>query len=129
MNPISPICLFVHSAIFNLHNILSSLYDADCKPSKKEIVNVLKRRENLVLYLSMFLIFFIFQAVLNFIPFELQKIDGDFQGTKTGLLYAGYAIGVIVSLNAFRIIKFFKGESKSMLIGSIIFLFGIQFFH
>ena len=55
------------------------------KPSKKEIVNVLKRRENLVLYLSMFLIFFIFQAVLNFIPFDLQKFDVYFHGTKTGL--------------------------------------------
>lgn len=99
------------------------------KPKLSQVLHVLKKPYNLYSYLAMFTIFFAFQGVLNFIPFELQKIQDGFNGAKIGLVYAGYAIGLIVALNAMRIIKLFKGEVKAMIFGCIIYLFSLQFFH
>lgn len=98
------------------------------KPKLSQIVHVLKKPYNLYSYLSMFGVFFIFQGVLNFIPFELQKIQDGFNGAKIGLAYAGYVVGLIIALNAMRIIKFFGSEIKAMIFGSVVYLLSIQLF-
>jgi YNFM family putative membrane transporter len=99
------------------------------KPTKKDILNLLGRKTSAAIYVGMFGVFFVFQAILNFIPFELRSMDGDFQGAKTGFIYAGYAIGLVVSLNASRIIKKVGSESKAMLVGAVIYLVSVQCFH
>ncbi|NLC27643.1 MAG: MFS transporter [Campylobacteraceae bacterium] len=99
------------------------------KPNKKEILKVLSRPINMRIYAAMFGVFFVFQAVLNFIPFELRAMGGGFEGTKTGFIYAGYAVGLLVSLNASKVIKLFGSESKAMFIGAVIYLIGMQGFH
>lgn len=99
------------------------------KPSKKQIVMVLKNKVFLHVYLIMFTTFFVFQGVLNFIPFQLNNLNADVSSTKIGLVYAGYVVGLIISLNVLRIIGFFNSEIKAMIAGSFIYLVGIQFFH
>lgn len=116
--------------VFFLLNYLSKDVKPNfVKPKLSQVLYVLKKPYNLYSYLAMFTIFFAFQGVLNFIPFELQKIQDGFNGAKIGLVYAGYAIGLIVALNAMKIIKIFKSEVKAMLVGSIIYLISLQIFH
>lgn len=98
------------------------------KPNLTKITNVLKIPHNLYIYLSMFCAFFVFQGLLNFIPFELKNIAGDFSGSKVGLVYAGYSIGVLISFNALKIIKIFKNETNAMLFGIIVYLISLQLF-
>jgi YNFM family putative membrane transporter len=114
---------------FLLRNLASDAKPNFAKPKKKEILSVLKMPANTRIYGAMFGIFFVFQALLNFIPFELRIIGEGFEGTKTGFIYAGYAVGLVVSLGASRLIKWFGSQPKAMLFGGIIYLFAIQGFH
>lgn len=99
------------------------------KPTIKEIGKVLKIRHNTLIYISMFFVFFVFQAVLNFLPFELKSLGSGIGEGKIGFVYIGYAIGVIISLNATWIIKFFKSEKNAMIVGAVIYGIGITLFH
>ena len=98
------------------------------KPTIKEIGKVLKIKHNVLIYLSMFFVFFVFQATLNFLPFELKALDGVDEG-KIGFIYIGYGIGVIISLNVTNIINFFKNEKNAMIVGVIIYSIGVMLFH
>lgn len=98
------------------------------KPTIKEIGKVLKIRHNVLIYLSMFFVFFVFQATLNFLPFELKSMDGVDEG-KIGFIYIGYGIGILISVNATNIIEFFKNEKNAMIVGVFIYAIGIMLFH
>ena len=100
------------------------------KPKLRDIACVLKTPHNLYIYLAMFGIFFAFQAVLNYMPFELSYIlGGEFSGTKIGAMYLGYALGVIISFNVKRIACFFGSPLRAMIAGGVIFVLGLQFLH
>jgi YNFM family putative membrane transporter len=99
------------------------------KIRKKEVVNVLKLKYNFLIYAAVFCVFFVFQAVLNFLPFELKSIDENLGEGKVGLMYAGYVIGLITALNVTRIIAFFKTESRAMIFGMFIYIIGLQMFN
>ncbi len=60
---------------------------------------------------------------MNFLPFELKRINPSFGETGIGLLYLGYSMGIVVSLNTRRIIKRFGNESDA--IGAGIVVFGV----
>lgn len=81
------------------------------------------------LYFAIFCIFFAFSALMNFLPFELKKISPSFQETGIGLLYLGYSMGILVSLNTRRIIRWFGNEPDAVMVGIGIFIAGtIAFF-
>jgi YNFM family putative membrane transporter len=60
---------------------------------------------------------------MNFLPFELKKINPALGETGIGLLYIGYGMGILVSLNTRRIIKRFGNEADA--IGAGILVFGV----
>ncbi|MDR0762260.1 MAG: MFS transporter [Campylobacteraceae bacterium] len=99
------------------------------KVTKKDVVNVLKIKHNFLIYTAIFCVFFVFQGVLNFLPFELKSIDENLGESKVGLMYAGYVIGLITALNVTRIIKFFKSESRAMICGMFIYIAGLGLFN
>lgn len=114
---------------FLLHYLPKDVKPNFVKPRLNQILHVLKKPHNFYIYLAMFSIFFVFQGLLNFIPFELMKIEGDFNGAKVGLVYAGYAIGLLISLNAMKIIKLFGSEIKAMLFGAFAYFVSLQLFN
>ena len=65
---------------------------------------------------------------MNVLPFELKKINSDFGETGIGVLYLGYGMGVLVSVNTRRIISFFGNEADAVRAGIIIFLLGTIIF-
>lgn len=93
------------------------------KPKLYDVIEILKDRRFITVYLLMFCVFFVFAGVLNILPFRLKEISNDISEFQISLLYLGYGMGILVSLNSKKIIKFFKNEINTILFGLILFLF------
>jgi YNFM family putative membrane transporter len=116
-------------SFFALLRVDSDVKTGFNKPTKSDIVKVLKIKHNLLIYGAIFCVFFVFQSLLNFLPFELKSINENLGDSKVGLMYAGYIVGLVTALNVTRIISFFKSESKAMMVGMIIYVIGSQMFN
>lgn len=98
------------------------------RPKMNEILDILRAKEFFWLYTSIFCLFFVFAALMNFLPFELKKINPGFGETGIGILYLGYSMGILVSLNTRRIINYFGNESDAIGAGILVFGTGLLFF-
>ena len=99
------------------------------RPKLREIVAVFRAEEFIWLYASIFCLFFVFAALLNFLPFELKQLNPDFGETGIGLLYLGYSMGIVVSLNSRKIINIFGNVVDAIGAGIIVFIVGtVTFF-
>jgi YNFM family putative membrane transporter len=92
------------------------------KPTIHDVVEILKDRRFFMVYLLMFCVFFVFAGVLNVLPFRLKEISNDISEFQISLLYLGYGMGILVSLNSKKIIKFFKNEMNTIIFGLVFFL-------
>ena len=105
-------------------------YEGDAnvvKPKLSDISNILKDSRFFTIYLLMFCVFFVFAGVLNVLPFRLKEISSDISEFQISVLYMGYSIGILVSLFSKKIIKFFKGDINTILIGLVIFIIANSF--
>ncbi len=93
------------------------------KPKISDVLNILSDKRFLTIYLLMFCVFFVFAGVLNILPFRIKEISSDVSEFQISLLYLGYGMGILVSLNSKKIIKFFKNELNTILFGLLFFLF------
>ncbi len=74
------------------------------------------------IYVAIFCLFFCFIAVLNYLPFIIEERLGKTSSIVIGVIYSGFIMGVISSLNAHRLLILI-GQAKSvMTIGFIIFI-------
>ena len=89
------------------------------KPQPKDLLDVLRKPAFLSIYLSVFCLFLIFAAVMNFLPFRLTELNNQANELKIGLMYTGYMMGIATSLGAPKIISWFNGELKTIRIGLI----------
>ncbi|MDA3080279.1 MFS transporter [Campylobacter sp. CS_ED1] len=97
------------------------------KPRLRNISQILSIPRNIYIYLAIFGVFFVFQAVLNILPFELVRLDGAFSGSKTGFMYVGYIIGIFISFNVAKIVNLSKTASNAIFIGIIIYIISLGF--
>ena len=93
------------------------------KPQLSHISEILKDKRFSTVYILMFCVFFVFAGVLNILPFRVKEISSDVSEFQISLLYLGYGMGILVSLNSRKIINFFKNEINTILFGLILFLF------
>jgi YNFM family putative membrane transporter len=91
-------------------------------------LNVLLNRSFLVTYMMIFSMFFMFAGVLNFIPYRLREIDPSSNALLIGVMYTGYIMGIVTSLNSLRLIKLCRGEVNAILVGLTIFMISLVFF-
>lgn len=91
------------------------------KPKLEDIKNILKDRRFLLIYFLMFCVFFVFAGVLNVLPFRAKDISENFSEFQISLLYLGYGMGILVSLNSKKITNFFKGELNTIIVSTIFF--------
>lgn len=113
--------------LLNCYQLRGMARDAKLKydrPKLHEIAGLLKSREYFLIYASIFCLFFVFAAMMNFLPFELKQINPSSRETGVGLLYLGYSMGLLVSLNTGRIIRFFGNEVDAIRAGIVIFALG-----
>lgn len=112
---------------------LLSVLDKDAnlqysKPQLGEMAALLRKGFFFWLYVGIFALFFVFSAMMNFLPFELKLVDPSAGEAGVGFLYFGYAMGIFVSLNTRKIIRFFGNESDAVRVGIIIFFVGTSLF-
>jgi YNFM family putative membrane transporter len=77
---------------------------------------------------SAFLLFFVFAAVLNFLPFHMRDNDPGISQSAIALVYTGYLIGVVIALGSLRLIDAFGGERRILVAGSLVYLGGTALF-
>lgn len=99
------------------------------KPKLSQVLGVLKNKIFFNIYAMMFFIFFVFQALLNFIPFQLKTFSSTMGYGKVGMMYAGYIIGFIISIRILWMIRLFGNETKTIIFGILTYLIGLQIFH
>ncbi len=75
-----------------------------------------------------FLLFFVFAAMLNFLPFRMRDNDPDISQSAIALVYTGYLIGIVISLASLRLIHLFGSERRTLVAGSLVYLLGTAAF-
>jgi len=92
------------------------------KPKISDVTKILKDKRFTTIYLIMFCTFFVFSGVLNLLPFRMKELSSEVSEFQISLLYLGYGMGIIVSLNAKKIIHYFQTEMHTIFIGLVLFL-------
>ncbi len=87
------------------------------RPQPKVLLDVLRKPAFLSIYLSIFCLFLIFAAVMNFLPFRLTELSDQANELLIGLMYSGYMMGIVTSLGAPKIISRVNGELKAIRLG------------
>ena len=77
---------------------------------------------------SAFLLFFVFAAMLNFLPFHMRDNDPLISQSAIGLVYTGYLIGVVIALASLRLVRLCGGERRTLVAGSLVYLLGTAAF-
>lgn len=77
------------------------------------------------IFWCVFCLFFSFVAVLNFLPFMIKDILGNASEMFIGLMYGGFIMGAVTSLNAQRLTNRLGGVKRVMLVGYLLFLIAI----
>jgi YNFM family putative membrane transporter len=80
------------------------------------------------LYVCIFCLFFVFAAMMNFLPFELKRLNPETGETGVGFLYLGYSMGLIVSLNVRKIIQNSGSIERGIGSGIVVFFVGCLLF-
>lgn len=106
---------------FLLKNMVRDAKMHYARPKPEEITKLLRTRPFFWLYLSVFCLFFVFAALMNFLPFELKRLVPAFGETGIGVLYMGYSMGILVSLNTGKIIHSFGSEVNAISAGIVLF--------
>jgi YNFM family putative membrane transporter len=111
-----------------LRNMVRDVKLTYVRPGLRDLMSILRRPLFVWLYCSIFCLFFVFAAMMNFLPFELKQIKPGIGETSIGFLYLGYCMGIIVSLNSKRLITFFGGEVNAIQGGIVVFALGASLF-
>ena len=98
------------------------------RPKMSEVGSLLRKKKYFWLYIGIFSIFFVFSAMMNFLPFALKAMNPGAGEAGIGFLYFGYAMGIFVSLNSRKIIAYFGNESDAIRGGIFIFFVGTSLF-
>ncbi|SDP65428.1 MFS transporter [Desulforhopalus singaporensis] len=115
----------------NSYLLKSMVHDAKmnyARPKLREIALILRKRSFFFLYGCIFCLFFVFAAMMNFLPFELKKLVPGAGQSGVGFLYIGYSMGLLVSINAKRIVSRLGNVVNAVTTGIVIFGTGCLFF-
>lgn len=82
---------------------------------------VLANRQLLRIYLAIASLFFVFAAVMNYLPFRLTDLSSRASELRIGLMYCGYLMGIATSLGAVRAARLFGGQLPVMVAGFAAF--------
>ncbi|MDX9894602.1 MFS transporter [Desulfofustis limnaeus] len=98
------------------------------QPDPRQLAGLLRRGPLLWVYGAIFFIFFAGAALLNFIPFELKRLDGHFGEAAVGLVYLGNSMGILVAFGNTRLRRFCGGEIGAVAAGLAVFMTGTILF-
>jgi len=76
-------------------------------------------------YAMVFCFFLVFAAIMNYLPFRLTELSSHADEFRIGLAYSGYLMGILASLNAVRLHRFFGGPERAMIAGLAFFILAL----
>jgi YNFM family putative membrane transporter len=76
-------------------------------------------------YFGIFLVFFVFASLLNYVPFRLKTIDPMITESTIALVYVGYLCGALIALNGVRITRWLGGELRGVFLGIVLLTVGV----
>ncbi len=91
------------------------------RPSPRLLLETVGRPFFLRMFLVVFCLFFVFAAVMNFIPFRLTEISEEADAFRIGMIYSGYLMGIVASLGAVRLARRCGGERPVLVAGMALF--------
>ncbi len=91
------------------------------KADPQALRKTLQRPAFLPIYLTIFCLFLVFAAVMNYLPFRLTELSSEADELRIGLMYSGYMMGILSSLGAPRICRWLKGEQRAIQLGLLAF--------
>ncbi len=92
------------------------------------ITDILRVNGFLRVYGIIFLLFFTFASVLNFLPFRLTEIAGNLSEVRISTIYTGYLTGCIAALFSSRITSVLGGEPRVIMAALCLYLLSMLFF-
>lgn len=92
------------------------------RPTPRQLLAALRVGPYLRVYAIIFCMFFVFAAMMNFIPFRLAELWGRPSELLTGLIYTGYLAGLLTALGSGRIIGRLGGERRTLQLGIAVYL-------
>ncbi len=116
-------CVMIVSGIW-LFWIPESKTQATHLPKLKSFLPFLYNKRVMQILMSVFMMFFSFQAILTILPFWLKKLDSTLGESSIGMFYVSYLIGIFVSLFANKASILCKGKVNLIVIGFVIFGLG-----
>lgn len=72
-------------------------------------------------FLAVSCLFFIFSAMMNFLPFRVGDLNSDASGVFISLMYSGYLLGVVTSLLSSRLSLWGGGNYRTLMMGFVVY--------
>ncbi len=91
------------------------------KPKADLVFRTLRQKNFLKIYVTVFCFFFVFAAIMNFLPFRMTELDSTASEMRIGFMYSGYALGVFTAIFSVQITDRLGGALKTMALGLIAF--------
>lgn len=91
------------------------------RPELRTLARVFQHWHFWRVYLLVFCLFFVFAAVMNFLPFRLVEISPSADEFRIGMMYSGYLMGIMTALNAPALCRHLGGEPRAMRIGMAVY--------
>lgn len=74
-----------------------------------------------VVFLAVSCLFFIFSAMMNFLPFRVGELNSNASGVFISLMYSGYLLGVATSLMSSKLSLWGGGNYRTLMIGFVVY--------
>lgn len=82
-----------------------------------QVLEILRDKNPRRIYLTVFCMFFVFAAIMNYLPFRVAELDASASEMRIGFMYSGYLLGVVSALNAVRLSQRLGSATRAMVIG------------
>jgi MFS transporter, YNFM family, putative membrane transport protein len=91
------------------------------RPNFATLVEVVRTGNTAWILVSVICLFFVFVALLNFLPFRLRVLRKETSELFTAFMYSGYLMGAVASLAAGRIVRRLGGETNAIIAGFLCY--------
>ena len=102
---------------FLLLNFLSPGQPPEGARPRGQALAILREKNPRRIYITVFCMFFVFAAIMNYLPFRVAELDASASEMRIGFMYSGYLLGIVTALNSVSISRLLKGTSRTMVIG------------
>jgi YNFM family putative membrane transporter len=92
------------------------------KPRLSQLPEVLREPGFASMYAIIFLAFFVFSSIMNFLPFRLEELSKGISEFGVGAMYSAHIISLAVSLGAMRIKSMLGGEMRAVAASLAVYL-------